>query len=380
MSTHETHRGSRAAWRWSPAARSSRGDRQSFLIGTLVIVVMLVGVLGFRRLAGERTDEYVAAARAVPWRSVEAAPRGRRQRRGRSSSRRRRRRQGGARPRARPTHGCTRATTAGLTGGDDVEDSSPPRARRSYATLDANAAAAGTTVDALEAGSEVTTTFLAATPTGAASPRRSASPSRSSSTSRRSSSACARHRVVEEKQSRIVEIIAARSRCDSCSRARCRQPALALMQLFVSCGARRADLHLLRALRPGALGPVRLVPRLLPRRVRRARLPLGRGRRARHPDRGPADDLDPADDAHAGDVLRGLLAGGARCPVLPPAVLGDPHADARARGLRRGGSHSSRWRSSSASPRSSCGGDGSTSARCSRRGRLTLRQAWSAAE
>ena len=75
--------------------------------------------------------------------------------------------------------------------------------------------------------------------------------------------------VVEEKQSRIVEIIATRSRCGSCSRARCSATRSGRGPDGAVRGDRagRAELHLVRRAAADRHRRARLVPRLLPRRL-----------------------------------------------------------------------------------------------------------------
>ena len=87
-----------------------------------------------------------------------------------------------------------------------------------------------------------------------------------------------------------------------------------------------------------ALGRRRLVRRLLRRRLHLHRLLVGRRRRARQSGRGPADDRHPAVVPDDGGVLRGVPVRGHRAHrrVVRPAVLLRADADAGAAGRHRG--------------------------------------------
>ena len=132
--------------------------------------------------------------------------------------------------------------------------------------------------------------------------------------------------VIEEKQSRIVEIIAAAIPVRHLLAGKVLgNTALAVIQLMVyswsgSWGCRSRP----TVLRPGAVGSDGVVHRASSSRVHRAGLPVGGRRGARLAHRGPAGDVDAADDADARDVLRRAVPRRPRTGdrVVRPARLG----------------------------------------------------------
>ena len=214
-----------------------------------------------------------------------------------------------------PTPGCTRSATAGSSRSESSEQDSLTDVVAAWSTpagAGRNAAAAGTTVEALEAGSDVSTP-----PSCAGDAEKAAVADAVGFVfvflfyfaalvfgMQLASS------VIEEKQSRIVEIIAAAIPLRHLLAGKVLgNTALAVIQLLVYLVVGLVGLSFTpyKSYVPGAVGPGRVVHRLLPRRLHRARLPVGGGGVAGLAHRGPPGHLDAADDADAGDVLRRAL-------------------------------------------------------------------------
>ena len=146
--------------------------------------------------------------------------------------------------------------------------------------------------------------------------------------------------VVEEKQSRVVEILVSAVPLRQLLAGKVLGNvllALGQMVLFVGVGLIGMAFTSYAAQLGARRGLGRLVPRLLPRRVRRTGLPLGGRRFAGDAQRGPpVDDPCPHHDPHGRDVRRDLRRGRRpRGRVLRAGRVGDLDAAAAAR--RRGG-------------------------------------------